>query len=156
MTSEYVLLGQCLIYSLDCLFCYVWGWMFTIGLFPLQWRHNERDGVSNHPPHHYLLNRLFRHRWKKTSKLRVTGLCEGNSAVTDEFPAQRASNAQNVFIWWCHHAQNSFNECDLHIYTEANLWYEPCTWSDRETMLQHSVCLTLSGLWTWMSTYLHM
>ena len=30
---------------------------------------------------------------KKTSKLRVTGLCEGNSPVTGEFPAQRASNA---------------------------------------------------------------
>ena len=48
-------------------------------------------------------NRLFRHRWKKTSKLSVTGLCEGNSPVTGEFPAQRASNAENVFIWWRHH-----------------------------------------------------
>ena len=44
-----------------------------------QWRHNERDGVSNHQPHDCLLNRLFRHISKKTSKLRVTGLCEGNS-----------------------------------------------------------------------------
>ena len=26
-----------------------------------------------------------RHRWKKTSKLRVTGLCDGNSPVTGEF-----------------------------------------------------------------------
>ena len=39
----------------------------------------------------------------KTSKLRVTGLCEGNSPVTDEFPAQRASNAENGSIWWRHH-----------------------------------------------------
>ena len=39
---------------------------------------------------------------KKTSKLRVTGLCEGNSPVTGEFPAQRASNAENVSIWWRH------------------------------------------------------
>ena len=62
----------------------------------LQWRHNERYGVSNHQPHNCLLNRLFRHRSKKTSKLRVTGLCEGNSPVTREFPAQRASNAENV------------------------------------------------------------
>ena len=38
-----------------------------------------------------------------TSKLRVTGLCEGNSPVTDEFPAQMASNAENVSIWWCHY-----------------------------------------------------
>ena len=28
----------------------------------LQWRHNERDGVSNHQPHACLLNRLFRSR----------------------------------------------------------------------------------------------
>ena len=43
-------------------------------------------------------------RSKKTSKLRVTGLCAGNSPVTGEFPAQRASNAENVSIWWHHHA----------------------------------------------------
>ena len=34
----------------------------------------------------------------KTSKLRITGLWEGNSPVTDEFPAQRASNAENASI----------------------------------------------------------
>ena len=38
----------------------------------------------------------------KKSKLRVTGLCEGNSPVTGEFPAQRASNAENVSTWWRH------------------------------------------------------
>ena len=35
---------------------------------------------------------------KKTSKLRVTGLCAGNSLATGEFPAQRASNAENGSI----------------------------------------------------------
>ena len=45
----------------------------------LPWCHNERDSVSNHQPHDCLLNRLFRRRSKKTSKLRVTGLCVGNS-----------------------------------------------------------------------------
>ena len=53
---------------------------------PLQWRHDERDGVSNHKPHDCLPKRSFRHRWEKTSKLRVTGLCEGNSPLTGEFP----------------------------------------------------------------------
>ena len=72
--------------------------------FPLQRRHNERDGVSNHQPHDRLRNRLFRRRSKKTSKLRVTGLCNGNSPVACEFPAQRASNAENVSIWSRHHA----------------------------------------------------
>ena len=45
----------------------------------LEWHHNERDSVSNHQPHDCLLNRLFRRRSKKTSKLRVTGLCVGIS-----------------------------------------------------------------------------
>ena len=69
----------------------------------LRRHHDERDGVSNHQPHHCLLNRLFGRRFKKTSKLRVTGLCAGNSAVTGEFLAQRSSNAENVSIWWRHH-----------------------------------------------------
>ena len=42
---------------------------------PLQWRHNGRDSVSNRQPHDCLPNRLCRRRSKKTSKLRVTGLC---------------------------------------------------------------------------------
>ena len=42
---------------------------------PLQWRHNDHDGISNHQPHGCLLNRLIRRRSKKTSKLRITGLC---------------------------------------------------------------------------------
>ena len=69
----------------------------------LQWRHNGCDSVSNHQPHDCLLKRLFRRRSKKTSKLCVTGLCVGNSPATGEFPAQMASNAENVFIWWRHH-----------------------------------------------------
>ena len=67
-------------------------------IFPLQWRHNGLDGVSNHQPQLCLLNRLFWRRPKKTSKLRVTGLWR-------EFPAQMASNAENVSIWWRHHVR---------------------------------------------------
>ena len=69
----------------------------------LWWRHHKPDGVSNHKRIAGLLNRLFRCRSKKTSKLRVTGLCEGNPPVTGEFPSQKASNADNVSIWWRHH-----------------------------------------------------
>ena len=65
----------------------------------LQWRQNERDGVFNHQPHDCLHNRLFRRR----SKLRVTGLCAGNSSVTGEFLAQIASNVENLSIWWRRH-----------------------------------------------------
>ena len=75
-------------------------WVISI---PLQWRHNGHDGVSNHQPDDSLLNLSFRRRSKKSSKLRVAGLCEGNSSVTGEFPARRASNMENVSIWWRHH-----------------------------------------------------
>ena len=48
-------------------------------MLTLRWRHNGHDCVSNHQPHHCLLKRLFGRRSRKTSKLRVTGLCAGNS-----------------------------------------------------------------------------
>ena len=67
---------------------------YLSGANTLQWRHNERDGFSNHRHSDCLLKRFFRSRWKKTSKLRVTGLCEGNPPVTGGFPSQRASNAE--------------------------------------------------------------
>ena len=64
-----------------------WGWWFETLSRPLwrhrnetlQWRHNGHDSVSNHQPRDCLLNCLFRRRSKKTSKLRVTDLCAGNS-----------------------------------------------------------------------------
>ena len=40
---------------------------------------------------------------KKNIKAPRTGLFDGNSVVTGEFPAQRASNMKNVSIWWRHH-----------------------------------------------------
>ena len=46
-------------------------------------------------------------RSNKASKLCVNGLCAGNSPVTGEFHAQRASNAENVSIWSCHHDVSS-------------------------------------------------
>ena len=58
----------------------------------LQWRHNEHNGISDHQPHDCLLNRLYKRRWKKTSKFGVTGLWARNSPVTGEFPAQGAIN----------------------------------------------------------------
>ena len=43
---------------------------------PLEWRQNGLDSVSKHQPHDCLLHRLFRRGSKKTSKIRITGLCE--------------------------------------------------------------------------------
>ena len=97
----------------------------------LQWRYNGCDGVSNHQPHDCLLNRLFRRKSKKTSKLRVAGLCEGNSHVTGEFHAQKASNTENVSIWWksCTYSANVVNICWNVSYTDTIMiqsdgWYE--------------------------------
>ena len=78
----------------------------------LQWRHNERNGISNHQLYDCLLNCLFRRRSTKKCKLRVTGLCKGNSPVTGEFPAQRVSNVESVSIWWRHHVVGQ--AIDLH------------------------------------------
>ena len=85
-------------------------------LVPLRWRHNEHDSVSNQQPLNCLLNRLFRRRSKKTPKLRVTGLCAGNSPGTGEFSTQMASNAENVSIWWRHHDILTFIFCSRHWY----------------------------------------
>ena len=67
-------------------------------MVPLQWRHNGPDSVWNHQPHDCLLNRLFRRRSEKSSKLRVTGLCAGNPPWTGEFPAQMASNVKMFYL----------------------------------------------------------
>ena len=67
----------------------------------LQRRHNGRASVSNHQPHDCLLNRLFRRRSKKTSKLRVTGLCAGNS------PGPVNSPNNWPVTWKCFHLMKS-------------------------------------------------
>ena len=76
--------------------------VFTQFSSSLQWRYNGRNGVSNHRRLDCMLNRLFRLRSKKTSKLNATGLCEGKPPVTCGFPSQKARDAENVSIWWRH------------------------------------------------------
>ena len=68
VTSQSEAIQKSLLSTLDCSFD-----------FPLHWRHNDYDDVSNYQPHGCLLNCLFRRKSKKTSKLRVTGLCVRNS-----------------------------------------------------------------------------
>ena len=77
--SEYILGEMAAILFRLSLVC--WQTMLPFLIFPLQWRQNGHDSVSNHQPHDCLLNRLFRRRSKRTSKLRVTGLCVGNSPL---------------------------------------------------------------------------
>ena len=48
----------------------------NVARISLHWRHNDRDGVSNHRRLDCLLNGLFRRRAKNTSKLRLTRHCD--------------------------------------------------------------------------------
>ena len=104
--------------------------------FPLRWRHNDRDSVSNHQPHDCLLNRLFRSRSRKTSKLRVTGLCAGNSRTKGKLRGK----CENVSIWWRHHVSNNYTHVSrlvlllwlsihlsIHILRMTSLALVPCT-----------------------------
>ena len=64
------------------------------GIGSLHWGHNGRDGVSNHQPHDCVLSRLFNSQIKENIKAPRHWLLCGEFTVTDEFPAQRASNAE--------------------------------------------------------------
>ena len=92
------LIRHCSIVHIDCTYCIIVIKPANDTIKSLQRCPYERDGVSNHQPYDCLHNHLFRRRSKKTSKLRITGLCDGNSPVTSEFATQRASNAENVSI----------------------------------------------------------
>ena len=85
-----------------------------------KWRHNERDAVSNHQPNDCLLNRVLKAQIREPSKFRASGLWEGNSPVTGEFPTQRASNAENVSIWWRHHVWWLFESQHLYSVPSVN------------------------------------
>ena len=60
------------------------------------------------PASRLIVQPFVRVQMKKTSKLHVTGLCEGNPSVTGGFPSQRDSNAENILmtsswiltVWW--------------------------------------------------------
>ena len=91
----------------------------------LLWRHNEHHDVSIHQPHDCLLKRLFRHRSKKTLKLRVIGLCARNSPGAGEFPAQMASYAEDVSIWWRHYVKGEALVLTYHRVSASTIWTTP-------------------------------
>ena len=72
--------------------------------------------------------------------LHVTGLCAGNSPGTGEFPAQMASYAENVSIWWRHH-EHKINSGNLSLdHTGGN----PLLCTFRRSWRQ---ILKLTGTW---------
>ena len=82
-----------------------------------------------------------RRRSKKTPKRRVTDLCERNSPVTIEFPAQSASNAENVSIWWRHH-----DISQSHTWLITLAWTQFYQSSNKCSRIQRFVDKTLFGL----------
>ena len=129
MASRYFIVDTT--YAMD--YCFPW--------YPLRWRHNDHAGVSNHQPHGCLLNRLFRRKSKKTSKLRVTGLCAGNSpgdrwiSRTNGqlrgkcFHLMTSSCVRCHFIWTIH------SSCPEKLKTWAdfpNIVNRYCTWKCRK------------------------
>ena len=109
--------------------------IFQEDTLALQWRHNGRNGVSNLQPHDCLLNCLFSRRSKKISKLCVTGLCTGNSLATGEFPAQRASNAEKVSIWWRYHEYLMYPVNVKEIYKMQVLLYSSAKWFSAKVLM---------------------
>ena len=120
----------------------------------LQWRHNEYDGASIHQPHDCLLDGLFRRRSREASKLRLTGLCVRNSPETGEFPAQRASNAENVSIWWRHHDHRGnlclYTKTHRHKYTN---FLSVAIFCDASPTIWFIVPWGCLWLWFWMYNF---
>ena len=141
--------------------------MYILWSAPLRWRHNGRDSVSNHQSHGCLLNRLFRRRSEKTSKLHVTSFCAGNSPGTGEFPAQMASNAENVFHLMTSSWHVMIACCDIYpadhgwglyfvIWTQIGMWCKAGTvlhiqWNAKHlSMLVDNNCLFGSNMRTFI------
>ena len=114
---------------------------------------------------------------EKTSKLHITGLWEGNSLVTSEFPKQRARNTENVSIWRCYHAvdmmyhpENAFEmssaKC-VPFYSSPRVLVEVCQqcilqyWLRKHVNSEPGITSSLSGIrlpfnCSWISFHYHL
>ena len=117
--------------------------------FSLHWRHNDHDSVSNHQPHGCLLNCLFRRRSNQTSKLRVTGLCAGNSpgAVNSphKWPVTRKMFPFDDVIMLVQHTGHRAYAALIPIYAG------PLAVTLRWYIGSHLYGIT--GIWAWISNY---
>ena len=85
----------------------------------------------------------------------------GNSPVTGELPAQRASNAQNVSIWWRHHDSVMFDTGKSAPHLSRLGWYLDTRCSGVEC--RHIIFLTnitinecCISAWQWWDVYAHV
>ena len=88
-------------------------------IYSLQWPHNEHDGVSNHQPHDYSGADQRKHQ---------SSASQAMATVTGEFPAQKASNAENVSIWWRRHVPSG--NFDIQTTMHQNETKRPLWWLD--------------------------
>ena len=91
---------------------------------------------------------------KKTSKLRVTGLCAGHSPQAGEFSAQKASNALNVSIWWNHHIISTIGSAvpgGWHLYIEKSTRTGSLYWTRQVPLIYINRTPTWSSPWIWIT-----
>ena len=99
----------------------------------------------------FVYSTVYSRRWsKKTSKRRVTGFCEGNSSVTGEFPTQRASNAENVSIWWRHH------DMSMGMDTLPSTYVWQPAWKSTDINIEHYLYIRSQGYIKSASELLHV
>ena len=131
------------------MFSFHWPLSITIfyvnyDLFPWSWwrgagdlrrhRRHKHYGVPNHQPHGCLLNRLFRRRSKKTSKLRVTGLCVGNSLGPVNSPHKGAVTRRMfpfddvIMIPLDYDGQTNLDQRPQFPTTGINIWFRVSNW----------------------------
>ena len=87
---------------------------------------------------------------KKTSKLRVFGFCVGNSPVTGEFPAQKASNAENISILLRHHESShrrGSSYCETALWTLSCIKQTPSTAPSGERIINTWPLCVFGKLW---------
>ena len=116
---------------------------------PLQWRHNELDGVSNHRRPGCLLNHLSGRRSKKTPKLHVTGLCEGNHQWPMDFPhkgpvTRKIFAFDDVIIPWKHLAK---------LWTMLAAVLFNLLWEYNHVFLYITIAQHWDGLGSWNPSY---
>ena len=77
-----------------------------------QWRHNERDRVASQITsltivYSTVYSGVDQRKHQRSALLAFVRRI--HPSVTGEFPAQKASNAENISIWWRHHIYDLAN-----------------------------------------------
>ena len=131
----------------------------------LRWRHNGHDGVSNHQPHHCLLNRLFGCRSKKhqssASLAFVRGIHRGPVNFPHKWPVTRKMFPFDDVImylegWLTQVDTWTYGKCvgDTH---QRSVWFlmQRCKWSTRIKSISLRMSITFTGCKLTISWWRH-